>query len=422
MGEQIQYLQEKNDGLQKQYDGLDFETVKRNAEEASKQYEAIQEALSALKTEETMERVKAIEAELAKGLPAEADDKFDKEYAEQMTKYLRKGVEVSGEMADRLCQKSIDQSVFGVEDVMKDLLRKDMLSSIGPTGGYFILPDRASTIVERIFETSPIRSLANMVTTSSNIWEQPLDDEEFDCGWVEEQQARPVTATSTFGMIKIPVAEQYASPRVTQRMLDDAGFNVESWMNMKVADKMGRKEANSFVVGDGAGKPKGFLSYPAWVDVESYERHKVAVLEATGTAGKLDNADDLKFLKSKLLEPYQTGAVWGMTRQTFAAVSTLKDDYGQYLLTPMSLREADPEILLGKRIVIMGDMPEIANNAYAVIYADFSEFYTIVDRFGIRVLRDPYTEKPHILLYTTRRVGGAVTNYQAGKILEINAS
>lgn len=421
VGEQIQYLQEINDRLQKQYDGLDFENVKKNAEESSKKYEDIQETLNKLKSEEILNRVKDIEAELSKGIPAEGNEKLDKEYADAMTLYLRNGVEISKELSERICHKSVEASVYGATDVMKALYQKDMLSSIGPTGGYFIMPERSNSIVERIFETSPIRSLANIVTTSSNEWEQPIDDEEFSCGWVEEQEARPVTTTSTFAMVKIPVAEQYANPRVTQRMLDDAGFDVESWMNRKVADAFSRKANNAFVVGDGSGKPKGFLSYPAWTDVDTYERHKLAVLDATGTAGSLDNADDLVFLKTKLLEPYQMGAVWGMTRTTFSIVSTLKDDYGQYLINPILLRDGAPEILLGKRVVMMADMPEIEANALAVIYANFGELYTIADRFGIRVLRDVYTSKPHVLLYTTMRVGGAVTNYQAGKILKINA-
>lgn len=438
VGEQIQDTQSRVDRLKKNYDGLDVDAINRNSEEASKKYEEVQAEIRKITAEqekaeklqkgyeEMLERVKGIESELARGVGAPAQAaKFEAEYSKQITHYLRRGVILTDELANELCRMNVEKSTFGITKAKFDLMHKDLLAGVGPEAGYFIMPERSATIVERIFESSPIRSVANVVTTGSNEWEQPLDDGEYECGWVEETQSRPVTDTSEIAMIRIPVAEMYARPRVTQKMLDDAGFDVEGWMNRRVADRFGRKEANAFVDGDGAGKPRGFLDYPAWpVDgggqtLGQYQRHAVEQ-RLSISAGQLE-ANDFIGLQTDLIGVYQPAARWGMKRKTFAEVMTLKDDYGRFLINTNLLREGAPEVIMGKPVIMMDDMPAVSANALAVVYADFSQFYTIVDRMGIRVLRDPFTEKPYISLYTTRRVGGAVTNYQAGKILKIKA-
>lgn len=432
VGEQIQDTQSRVDRLKKNYDGLDVDAINRNSEEASKKYEDVQAEIRKITAEqekaeklqkgyeEMLERVKGIESELARGVGAPAQAaKFEAEYSKQITHYLRRGVILTDELANELCRMNVEKSTFGVTKAKFDLMHKDLLAGVGPEAGYFIMPERSATIVERIFESSPIRSVANVVTTGSNEWEQPLDDGEYESGWVEETQSRPVTDTSEIAMIRIPVAEMYARPRVTQKMLDDAGFDVEGWMNRRVSDRFGRKEANAFVIGDGAGKPRGFLDYDAWTTPGTYERHKIETRESVSSAQI--EANDLIELQTDLIGVYQMAAVWGMKRKTFAEVMTLTDDYGRFLINTNLLREGADEVLLGKPVIMMDDMQAVAANAKAVVYADFSQFYTIVDRMGIRVLRDPYTEKPYISLYTTRRVGGAVTNYQAGKILKIKA-
>jgi HK97 family phage major capsid protein len=338
-----------------------------------------------------------------------------------MLNYMRKGIAIDDELVDAMCKAHAEAALLGADDDKLEFHKKDLVAGSGPDGGYFILPDRSSSVSTRIFETSPLRPVANIVTTNSDVWEIPIDDDEPASGWVGEVEARPDTASSQVGLIKIPVHEQYASPKATQKMLDDAGFDIEAWHNMKVSRKFGRLENTGFVSGDGSKKPKGFLDYPAWAAAGVYERHKVEQVTATGTAGTLDEADDLITLQNTLLEDYQAGAAWGMRRATFTAVMTLKDSQGQYLLNPNILKEGTDKVLLGSSVIFMSDMPAVAGDALAVVYADWSEFYTIVDRLGIRVLRDPYTSKPYTKFYTTKRVGGAVTNYEAGKILKINS-
>ena len=423
IGDQVKHVQETNDRLQEKYDGLDFTNVKENAEKAAASLEEVQEIKQKLNAIDYKERLDAIELAIARNGGEDTQQKeFQKKYKQHMLNYMRKGRALPDEILETMCKAQAETELLGAGDPDRvDFLKKDLVAGSGPDGGYFILPDRSTSITTRIFETSPIRSVANIVTTTSDTWELPLDDDEFSSGWVGEVEARPVTNTSQIGLIKIPVHEAYAKPRATQRMLDDAGFDIESWVNTKVARKIGRQENTSFVSGDGSKKPQGFLTYSAWASAGVYERNKVEQITATGTAGSLDEPDDLVTLQNSLLEDFQAGAAFGMNRSTFTSIMQLKDTTGQYLLNPRILKEGSDKLLLGKNVIFMSDMPTVAANALAVVYADWMEFYTIVDRLGYRMLRDPYTEKPYVLFYTTKRVGGAVTNYQAGKILKINA-
>lgn len=422
VGDQITHVQEKTTSLEKQYNGLDFQNVKETAEKAAKGLEEVQKMKQAIAAIDYKERLDAIELAIARnGGPDITDPAQEKAYKSAMLGYLRKGVPINDEMLDTMCKAQVEMEILGADEDKVNFHKKDLVAASGPDGGYFILPDRSAGIVKRIFESSPLRPVANIVTTVSDIWEIPLDDDEFSSGWVGEVESRPDTNTSEIGLVKIPVHEAYAQPRATQKMLDDAGFDIEAWINGKVSRKLGRQENTAFVSGDGSKKPKGFLTYDAWAAAGVYERNKVEQVTATGTAGSLDEADDLITLQNTLLEDYQAGAAWGMRRATFTSVMQLKDSQGQYLLDPRILKTGTDKILLGKNVIFMADMPAVAANALAVVYADWSEFYTIVDRLGIRVLRDPYTAKPYVRFYTTKRVGGAVTNYQAGKILKINA-
>jgi HK97 family phage major capsid protein len=422
IGDQVKHVQETNDRLKKDYDGLDFENVKKNAEQAAKALEGIQEMKQQIAALDHKERLDAIELAIARnGGHDGKDPKQAKAYKSAMLNYMRKGNPIDGDMVESMCKAHVDAALLGADDEQLAFHKKDLVAGSGPDGGYFIMPDRSNKVSTRLFETSPVRPECSVVTTNSDVWEIVLDDDEPASGWVGEVESRPDTASAQVGLIQIPVHEQYASPKATQKMLDDAGFDIEAWHNMKVGRKFSRLENTGFVSGDGSKKPKGFLSYPAWTAAGVYERHKVEQITATGTAGTLDEADDLITLQNSLLEDYQAGAAFGMRRATFTDVMTLKDSQGQYLLNPNVLKDGAEKILLGSRVIFMSDMPAVAGDALAVVYADWQAFYTIVDRLGIRILRDPYTSKPYTKFYTTKRVGGAVTDYAAGKILKINS-
>lgn len=424
IGDQIKHVQDTNDRLQKDYDGLDFENVKINAEKAATAMEEVQELKQKIIAEDWKSRFDEIELAIARGGGNEIQRKeTEKQYKKAMTAYLRKGTRLDDDMLDIICKAQAEVEYLGIgEDEKVNMLKKDIVAGSGPDGGYYIMPDRAGSIVTRVFETSPVRPLCSVVTTTSDVWETVLDDEEFSAGWVGEVEARPTTDTAEVGLIRIPIHEVFAKPRATQKMLDDSGFDIEAWINGKVSRKFSRFENSAFVTGNGSKKPKGFLAYSAWASAGTYERNKVEQITATGTAGSLTQPNDLIKLQNSLLEDYQTGASWGMHRDTFASIMQLKDTAGQYLLDPRILKTGTDKILLGKNVTFMADIPKVAANALAVVYADWREFYTIVDRFGIRLIRDIYMQKPFTLFYTTKRVGGGVTNFEAGKILKINAS
>jgi len=315
--------------------------------------------------------------------------------------------------------KSLIKSQTGVSISDQDFIHvKTMLVGSNPDGGYLAPVETSNTISKRIFETSPMRSIANIMSTANEALEIPLDDQEFSSGWVAELDSRGDTDTSKLGMITIPTHEQFAQPAATQKMLDDAIFNVESWISGKVSDKFSRTENTTFVVGTGVKQPEGFLSLADWATAATYERNALETRE-TATASTLA-ADDLINLQTDLLEFYQSNASWVMARKTWAEVMKLKDGDDNYLLNPaMMFQGALGLQLLGKKVTLFSDMPAIGDSNIPIAYGDFREGYTILDRIGIRVLRDPYTTKGQVKYYTTKRVGGKVTNYQAIKRLKI---
>ena len=375
--------------------------------------------------EEAEKRIDDLEKEVAQaGMSAkQGDEHIRTKCDDAIETYLRKGNEFFGfdshedfvqknaeELAPLVCQT---KNAFAL-----DLVKKSMVEGNNPEGGFFLPAAPMQIIQTKVFESSPIRPFATTVTTNVDEFRYVLDDDEADCNWVGEIDTRGDTDTPQVGEIKIPVHEIFAQPKASQRMIDDAGFDLEGWLTGKVSNRFGRKESTAFVAGDGALMPKGFLDYPASADEDVYERGTVGQL-TSGTNDAVEG-DDFKGLVGLLKEDYQNNARFGMKRSTWTATTKLKDSQNRYLFDMISnLRDGDILRLLGKDVVLMNDMPAIADGALSVVYADFLEFYTIVDRMGIRVLRDPFTSKPFVRFYTTKRVGGAVTNYEAGKLLVI---
>ncbi len=355
------------------------------------------------------------------GENADAMKQSFKEYDDHLAGYFRKGIPVPDDDVAKICQDIAQKSMFGVGSDRMGRELKDLAAGSNTDGGFFLTSDRSSSMSVRLFETSAIRPLANVQTTTSDVWEIILDDDEPDSGWVGEVTTRPDTETAQIGLVKIPIHELYAQPRATQKMIDDAGFDIVAWHSGKVTRKFGRDENLAFVAGDGASKPRGFLDYSAWSSAGVYQRGAVEQVE-TATATAIE-ADDLISLQGSLYEGYQGTAQWAMSRETFFnSILTLKDSQGAYLINPRLIAEGGQMVVLGRPVNLFGDMPNVANNSLSVAYADWREFYTIVDRMGIRVVRDPYTAKPYVKFYTTKRVGGAVTNFEAGKILKTKSA
>lgn len=278
-----------------------------------------------------------------------------------------------------------------------------------PDGGYLVTPTMANRIISRIFDTSPMRQYAAVQPITTDALEGTVDRGEVNAGWVTETGARASTGTAQIGQYRIPVHEIYAFPMATQKLLDDAGVNVEQWLSDKVADKFARMQNAAFVSGDGAGKPRGFLTYAAGTNWQQIQQVNTGVADNVGADGLLD-------LVYSLQSAYRAGAIFAMNRATLGEVRKLKDSTsGMYVWQP-GLQAGQPSNLLGFPVAEFDDMPDVGAGALAVAFGNFREAYQIVDRIGIRVLRDAYTNKPYVGFYTTARVGGDVVNFDAIKL------
>jgi HK97 family phage major capsid protein len=311
---------------------------------------------------------------------------------------------------DRFLRKG--EEVMGVDE------RKALSVGTDPDGGYVVNPDLSGRIVMKVFETSPMRAYASIQVISSDALEGLFDLEEASSGWVGETEARSETNTPQLGKWRIPVHELYAKPKATQKLLDDASINMEAWLASKVSEKFARDEANAFVVGNGVGKPRGFLTYGSGTTLPgTIEQFPTGV--SGGFAAAPNGGDVLINALYGLKAQYRANATWFMNRATMTAVRKLKDTDGAYLWSP-GIAAGQPASLLGYPVASFEDMPDPAASSLSIAVGDMREAYQIVDRLGIRTLRDPYSSKPYVEFYTTKRVGGDVVNFEAIKLVRFN--
>lgn len=292
---------------------------------------------------------------------------------------------------------------------------KSMSVQSDPDGGYTVTADMSGRMVGFIYESSPVRQLASIQVIGTDAYEGTYDQDEVDSGWVGETGSRPTTDTAQIGKWSIPVHEQYANPKATQKLLDDSNVNIEDWLARKLSDKFARVENTSFVVGNGSSKPRGFMTYA------QDTTEKVGIEQINSGHATLFTAEGLKDLTYALKEPYRSNAVFALNRASVLAISKIKGVQNDHFMWQPSLAAGLPATLLGYRYVEMADIVAPTAGSLSAMFADFKEMYQIVDRTGLRVLRDPYTAKPFVQFYTTKRVGGGVLNFQAGKIQKISA-
>jgi HK97 family phage major capsid protein len=281
---------------------------------------------------------------------------------------------------------------------------------IDPDGGILVPPEMSARIINFVREYDPIRQLATVERIGTDTLEIMEDLDEAGAGWEHELTAIAETSTPQWKKISIPVHGMAARPRATQKLLDDANTNVEAWLARKVADKFARLEGAAFVTGDGVGKPRGFLTYSNGTTFGTIEQV---------TAGdSVLNASQLIALFYTLLEPYRTRATFLMNRLSVMAIMQFKDTTNRPLWLP-SLQQGQPSLFLGTPVREGTTMPIVASGALPIALGDMSQAYTVVDRAGISIQRDPYTVKPFVEFYTRRRVGGDVVNFQALKLQSI---
>lgn len=300
-------------------------------------------------------------------------------------------------------------------------------------GGYFVPPETSNEIERRIFETSPMRQVARIITIGRDAWEAPYKAfKGVSGGWVGEQQARPATGTGDVGMQRIEVHEQYAYPEITQQMLDDPVIDAEDFLMEDTEDEMVRTENTAFVSGNGMLKPRGFLHYAAAAVTTKDDQRDWGKLQfvhsgAVGGFPKVsgssaDDADALIDIIAELNPAYRAGAAWAMARRTEAEVRKLKDADGRYIVGFGDIRDGALGFTLhGFPIVNMEDMPDIGVDSFSIAFGNWRRGYLIVDRMGFRVLMDPYTNKPYVGFYITKRTGGDVRNFDAIKLMKFAA-
>lgn len=325
--------------------------------------------------------------------------------------------------------KAFDQvAKYGVDNVGTDIRNAASVAS-DPAGGFWVPVSTTGKIVQKIFDTSEIRALADNITIKSDRYELDKDvNDATSGGWVGEAASRAATATPEIGTHEIPVHEQYAMPKATQKSLDDIE-NFESWLVNKTSDKAVRTENTAFVSGNGVMKPRGFMDYSsaAVTTVDSSRSWGVLQYHFTGKSGDFKASGSgpadclIEILTSKLRKPFRRNATWVMNSTTKAAVRKLKDSNDNYYLIP-DLSGAGKDLLIGKPIAEFEDMDDISSNSFSIAVGDFRQGYLIVDRHGFRMLRDPLTDKPNVLFYMYKRTGADVINFDAIKLLKFSTS
>ncbi|KSR85391.1 phage major capsid protein [Pseudomonas aeruginosa] len=308
----------------------------------------------------------------------------------------------------------------GIDTGLGELQAKALQIGVDADGGYAVPEELDRNIIELLRDESPMRQVCNQITVGTPDYKRLVNLGGAGSGWVGETAPRPETSTPTLAQINAVMGELYANPQATQTSLDDMFFDAEGWLNSEVGREFSEKEGSAFLLGDGVNKPKGLLAYPFAVAGDKTRPYGTLQRLVSGNAAAL-NGDNLIDLVQAVKAGYRRAGVWMMNNLTVAYVRKLKDSEGNYLWRP-GLEVGQPSSLLGYGITENEDMPDIAADANALAFGDFKRAYTIVDRIGTRVLRDPYTNKPYVGFYTTKRVGGMLVDSQAVKVLTLSAA
>ena len=309
----------------------------------------------------------------------------------------------------------------GDDNRLRRLEEKAMSGLVGADGGFLVPAETEAEIGRRLSAISPIRSIAGIRTVSTTVLKKPFAVTGAQTGWVGETGARAQTAAPQLGELAFPTMELYAMPAATSALLDDSAVDIDRWIGEEVEQAFAAQEGEAFVSGDGVAKPKGFTSYPT-VAENAWSWGSIGTIATGANGGFLAGAagDALVDLVYALKGGYRQNASFVMSRRTQAVVRKLKDGDGNYLWAPPSVA-GGRATLMGFPVVEAETMPEIANGSKSIAFGDFSRFYLVVDRQGVRVLRDPYSAKPYVLFYTTKRVGGGVQDFDAAKFLQFSA-
>ena len=371
-------LEVKADGLEASFEALENED----------------DGVEALKSELALLKKMIDEGVIASQRPA-LDGVKSAEASAFVDQYLRKGIEAG-----------LEQKAVG--------------SSSDAIGGYAVPREIDEAIDKTLVSISPIRSIANVVKVGTAGYRKLITAGGTPSGWVAYEAARPMTNTPTFSEIVPAAGELYANPAASQQMLDDAMFDVEAWLASEIATEFARAEGMAFVKGNGTNQPLGFLSSPNAATADGVRAQGTLQFIGTGVSAGFPASnpqDKILDLIQSLRTPYRQGAVFVMNSATATAVRKFKTADGAYVWQP-GLASGQPATLLGYPVIEAEDMPDVAASSLSIAFGNFKAGYTIAERNATTILRDPYTNKPYVHFYATKRVGGQVVNSEAIKLLK----
>ncbi|MBO6757313.1 MAG: phage major capsid protein [Roseibium sp.] len=310
----------------------------------------------------------------------------------------------------------------GKTDAFDVIETKGMSVGSEADGGYLVHDEMDSRLHSALKEESPLRRLASGLTMSSAVYKRPFAISGPGSGWVAETAARPETATPQIAELTFPAMELYAMPVATKQVLDDGIIDIEAWLTQELSDAFAEQETIAFLYGDGLASPRGLLDYPQQpADSATFGQVGTVLTGAAGTFGPNDSADSLIDLVHALPAKYRRNGHFLMNRLTLSAVRRLKSGSGDYLLQTQ-LTEGFKMSVLGFPVTECDDMPGMAGGDTAIAFADFKRAYLVVDRQGVQILRDPYSAKPYVLFYATKRVGGGIADFNAIRLLKFSTA
>lgn len=312
----------------------------------------------------------------------------------------------------------------GDDDALRGLPieEKGLSSAVAADGGYLVDPQTADSVQAVLKSQASLRAVASVVQVEATSYDVLIDTTEMGAGWASETGSVAETDTPVIDRISIPLHELSALPKASQRLLDDAAFDIEGWLAGRVADTFARAEAAAFINGDGTDKPVGFLTHTTTEnEIWTWGELGYVVTGADGALDPTNPADALVDLVYALGARYRANASFVMNSKTAGLLRKVKDGDGRFLWSD-GLAAGEPARLLGYPVLVAEDMPDVASGAFAVAFGDFAAGYTIAERPDLRILRDPFSAKPHVLFYATKRVGGDVTDFAAIKLLKFSVN
>ncbi len=370
------------------------------------------------------ERLEQIERRMsADVITTEKVDRINKALDELILKSRRPALGADAKTEPTEHKRAFDTYVRkGETNGLSSLEAKAMSIGSGPDGGYLVPPEVEQAIGRILAKASPMRQIADVRQISATTLSKPFNTNGISAGWGAETAARPQTASATLASLQFPTMELYAMPAATQALLDDSVVNLDEWIANEVQTVFAEQETDAFINGDGVTRPKGILAYTK-VAQASWTWGNTGYI-ATGVASAFPTTnptDKLVDLIYALKAGYRQNAKFLISRATQAQVRKFKDAQGNYLWQPAATADGNA-MLLNFPVVESEYMPDIATDTFSLGFGDFKRGYLIVDRVGVRILRDPYSTKPYVLFYTTKRVGGGMQDFDAIKLLKFGVS